>query len=153
MVKKKTQVDNLICVNRQARYHYHIEKSFEAGLVLLGWEVKCIRAARCQLKDSYITVRDHEAWLVNAHISPISTVSTHCEANPIRPRKLLLKHKEIKQLIGAVQQQGYSIVPLKLYWIRGQFIKVEIALAKGKKLYDKRASEREKTLKKEAWRR
>lgn len=153
MVKKQPPFNNLISANRQARHHYTIDKTLEAGIALSGWEVKSIRSGRCQLKESYVQIRDNEAWLVHAHISPLSTASSHIETDPLRPRKLLLHYKEIKQLIGSVKQQGYSIIPLKLYWKNRRLIKLEIAIGKGKKLYDKRMSEKEKTLKKEAWRR
>lgn len=134
---------SLIADNRKARHDYQIESQFEAGLVLEGWEVKSLRAGRAQLKESYVTVKGGEAWLVGAHISPLATVSTHITADPTRSRKLLLHAKELNKLIGAVQRKGYTLIPLNLHWKRGR-VKLEIALAKGKKLYDKRATEKQR---------
>jgi SsrA-binding protein len=127
--------------NRKARHDYHIEDQFEAGLVLDGWEVKSLRAGRAQLKESYVIIKNGEAWLVGAHISPLATVSTHITPDPVRSRKLLLHQRELNKLIGAVQRKGYTIVPLNLHWKKGR-AKLEIALAKGKKLYDKRETEK-----------
>ncbi len=152
MAKKPTS-DNTITVNRKARHDFMIDKTYEAGLCLEGWEIKSIRSGRCQLKDSYIHIRNGEAWLLQSHISALVSTSSHKEVNPVRSRKLLLTQREIKQLTGAVKQKGFSIIALRLYWKKKRYIKIEIALAKGKKLFDKRMSEKEKTLKKEAWRR
>jgi len=127
----------IIADNRKARHDYHIESQLEAGLVLEGWEIKSLRAGRAQLKESYVIIKAGEAWLVGAHISPLPTASTHITPDPVRSRKLLLHHNELNKLIGAVQRKGYTIVPLNLHWKKGR-AKLEIALAKGKKLYDKR---------------
>ncbi len=143
MATKKKPSANLIADNRKARHDYHLETQFEAGLVLEGWEVKSLRAGRAQLKESYVTIKKGEAWLLGAHISPLGTISTHKPADPTRSRKLLLNQKELDKLIGAVQRQGYTIVPLNLHWKKGR-AKLEIALAKGKKLYDKRKTEKER---------
>lgn len=139
-MKSKTTA-SIIADNRKARHDYQLEDQFEAGLVLEGWEVKSLRAGRAQLKESYIIIKNAEAWLLGAHISPLGTVSTHKTADPVRTRKLLLHQKELNKLIGAVQRQGYTIVPLNLHWKKGN-AKLEIALAKGKKLYDKRETEK-----------
>jgi SsrA-binding protein len=138
---KSKQDSNVIAVNRKARYDYQIESTLEAGLVLKGWEIKSLRAGRAQLAESYVTVKGGEAWLIGAHISPLNTVSTHITPDPSRTRKLLLHRKELDRIIGAIQRKGYTIVPLNLHWKRG-VAKIEIALAKGKKLYDKRQAEK-----------
>lgn len=130
-----------IAENRKARHDYHIEEQFEAGLVLEGWEVKSLRAGRAQISESYVTIKGGEAWLVGANISPLPTVSTHITPDPARNRKLLLHQRELNKLIGAVQRKGYTLVPLNLHWKKGT-AKLEIALAKGKKLYDKRETEK-----------
>lgn len=133
--------NTIIADNRKARHDYHIESQLEAGLVLEGWEIKSLRAGRAQLKESYVIIKAGEAWLVGAHISPLPTASTHITPDPVRSRKLLLQRKELNTLIGAVQRKGYTIVPLNLHWKKGR-AKLEIALAKGKKLYDKRETEK-----------
>lgn len=143
MAKQKPQQPGTIALNRKARHDYHIEDRFEAGIVLEGWEVKSIRAGRVQLADSHVIFRKQEAWLLNMHITPLETVSTHVKAHPVRTRKLLLSRREINKLMGQVQQQGYSVVPLNLHWKRNH-VKVEIALVKGKKLYDKRADQKQR---------
>ncbi len=137
-----------IVSNRKAFHEYFIEDRFEAGLVLEGWEIKAIRAGRVQLKDSYVKLRDGEVWLFGCHISPLLSASTHVHPDPDRIKKLLLKHIEIKRLIGKVEQKGYSLLALDLHFSHG-VVKVEIALAKGKKLHDKRAVERERELDRE----
>lgn len=129
--------DPVIAENRKARHDYHIEATFEAGLMLEGWEVKSLRSGRAQIAESYVTIKDGAAWLIGAHITPLSTVSTHIVADPTRTRKLLLHGHELSKLIGAVQRKGYTIIPLNLHWKRGR-AKIEIALGKGKKLFDKR---------------
>lgn len=144
MANKKTKTPSAtVTVNRKAGHDYSLEDRFEAGLVLEGWEVKSMRAARVQLKESYIHLKNGEAWLVGAHISALTSASTHIKPNPTRARKLLLHSLEISRLVGAVERRGYSIVPLRLYWYRGR-AKLEIALAKGKKQHDKRESEKER---------
>lgn len=132
-----------IAVNRRARHEYHIHDKIEAGLVLTGWEVKSLRAGKCQLTDAYILFKDGEAWLLGCHITPLQTASTHVIADPIRTRKLLLHAKEIGRLIGKVNQSGFTCVPLSIYW-KGNKVKCEIALVKGKKEFDKRATEKER---------
>jgi SsrA-binding protein len=129
--------------NKKAFHEYFIEERYEAGLVLEGWEVKAIRAGRAQLKEAYVVLKKEEVWLVGCHISPLITASTHIKPDPTRSRKLLLHAMEIKKLIGKVQQAGYTLVPLNLHYTKGR-IKLEIGLAKGKKLHDKRATEKER---------
>jgi SsrA-binding protein len=132
-----------IAVNRKARHDYFIEDREEAGLALMGWEVKSLRAGRAQLAESYVTLRNGEAWLLGAHISPLSSASTHVETDPTRTRKLLLHRHQIDHLAGAVERRGYTLVPLRLYWKAGR-AKLEIGLARGKKQHDKRATEKER---------
>lgn len=132
-----------IAVNKRARHDYFIESTFEAGLALQGWEVKSLRDGRAQLTESYVHVRDGEAWLLGAHISPLKTVSTHIKADPTRTRKLLLHRLELDRLIGAVERKGYTLIPLNLHWSRGK-AKLDVGLAKGKKQHDKRASEKDR---------
>ena len=141
--KKSSTPDNTIAVNKKARHDYFIEDSFEAGLVLHGWEVKSLRAKSIQLKESYVLLKDGEAWLFGAHISPLPTASTHIDPDPIRSRKLLMHRREIDRLIGAVERKGYTIVALKLYWKKGR-AKIEVGIAKGKQQHDKRSSEKDR---------
>ena len=136
-----------IAVNRKARHDYFIEDREEAGLALTGWEVKSLRAGRAQIAESYVILRNAEAWLLGAHIAPLSSASTHVEADPTRTRKLLLHRHQLDHLAGAVERRGYTLVPLRLYW-KGGRAKLEIGLARGKKQHDKRAAEKERT-----WRR
>ena len=130
-----------IAENRKARHDYFIEDRYEAGLALEGWEVKSLRAGRAQLKESYVYVRNGEAWLFGAHFSPLTSTSTHVHADPTRTRKLLLHRNQLDHLVGAVERRGYTIVPLLLYWKNGR-AKLEIGLAKGKKQHDKRATDK-----------
>ncbi len=129
--------------NKKAFHDYFIEERFEAGLLLQGWEAKAIRAGRAQLKEAYVVIRGAELFLIGAHISPLSSTSTHVTADPVRTRKLLLHSAEIGKLIGKVERAGYALVPLNLHYSRGR-IKLDIGLAKGKKQHDKRATEKEK---------
>lgn len=132
-----------IVENRKAFHDYFIEERFEAGIALEGWEVKAIRAGRVQLKESYVIVSNDEVFLLGAHVSPLPTASTHIQPDPTRTRKLLLNAAEIRKLIGAVERAGYTLVPIDMHYVRGR-VKLAIGLAKGKKQYDKRATEREK---------
>ena len=132
-----------IVENRKAFHDYFVEERYEAGLVLLGWEVKAIRAGRAQISDAYVIVDKGALWLIGAHISPLLAASTHVQADPTRTRKLLMNGDEIRRLIGKVEQRGYTLIPLDLHFSKGR-IKLQIALAKGKLKHDKRASEREK---------
>lgn len=139
-MKKKapSSPSNTVAVNRKARHDYFIEERIEAGLVLEGWEVKSLRDGRLQLSESYVLLKNGAAWLIGAHISPLVSASTHINPDPTRSRKLLLNRREINRLIGSVERQGYTVVPLSLYWKRGR-AKLEIALVQGKKQHDKRA--------------
>ena len=134
---------NSIARNKKAWHDYFIEEEFEAGLILEGWEVKSLRAGAAQLKESYVIIRNGELFLFGAHFSPLQTASTHVRPDPVRSRKLLLHQTEIDKLTGAVERRGYTLVPLALYWKRSR-AKLQIALAKGKKQYDKRAAIRQK---------
>jgi SsrA-binding protein len=133
----------LIAENRRARHDYFIEERYEAGICLMGWEVKSMRAGKAQVAEAYVVIRGSEMWLVGAHITPLSSASTHVITDPVRPRKLLLNRAEIDRLIGEVERDGYTIVPLELYWKAGR-AKLRIGLAKGKKQHDKRASEKDR---------
>ena len=143
MANQKTQSPGTIALNKKALHDYSIENKFEAGIALSGWEVKSLRAGKAQLVDSYVLLKDGEAYLFGAHITPLKTASTHVIADPTRTRKLLLHKRELGKLFGAVQQKGYACVALALYW-KKHLIKCEIALAKGKKEFDKRATEKER---------
>lgn len=132
-----------IAENRKARHDYFIEEQFEAGLALEGWEVKSLRDGRANLKEGYAVIRGTEAWLLGANFSPLPSASTHVHPDPVRPRKLLLNRRELNRLIGAVEREGYTLVPLTLYWKNGR-AKVAIGLARGKKQHDKRASDRDR---------
>ena len=120
-----------------------LEERYEAGLELQGWEVKSLRAGKVQIVESYILLKNNEAFLFGALITPLPTVSTHFNPDPTRTRKLLLHREEINKLVGAVERKGYSLVPTALYWKRGK-IKLEIGVAKGKKAHDKRAAEKDR---------
>ena len=132
-----------IAQNRRARHDYFLEQKFEAGLVLQGWEVKAIRDGRAQLSDSFVTLHQGEAFLASATITPLVNAGTHIIPEPQRARKLLLHARELAQIFVATQQRGYTCVPTSLYW-KGNHIKCEIALGKGKKQHDKRATTKEK---------
>jgi SsrA-binding protein len=132
-----------IVENRKARHDYFIEETFEAGIELQGWEVKAIRAGRANLKEAYVIVKDGELFLLGMHVTPLASASTHVHPDPTRTRKLLLHRREIDRLIGQVERAGYTLVPLDLHFSRGR-IKTTIGLAKGKKLHDKRETEKER---------
>ena len=132
-----------IIANKKAFHDYFIEEKFEAGISLLGWEVKAIRAGRANIKESYVVVRDGEVFIFGMHITPLPQASTHVQPDPIRTRKLLLHAKQISKLIGLVERAGYTLMPLDMHYQRGR-IKVEIGLAKGKKQHDKREAEKER---------
>ncbi|WP_344808807.1 SsrA-binding protein SmpB [Allohahella marinimesophila] len=140
---KKKDSPGTIARNKKARFDYHIEDKFEAGLVLLGWEVKSLRAGKCQLVDSFIFMKNEEAWLLNAHITPLKEASTHVIAEPTRYRKLLLNKRELGKILGRTQQEGMSCVPLSLYW-KDNKVKCEIAIVRGKKDFDKRETEKDR---------
>jgi SsrA-binding protein len=137
-----------IIQNKKALHDYSIEERFEAGLVLEGWEVKSIRAGQVHLREAYVIVRDGELFLLNAHVAPLNTASTHVQPEPTRTRKLLLRAEEIRRLIGKVERSGYSLVPLDLHYAKGR-IKLEFGLAKGKRQFEKRDAESEKDWKRQ----
>ncbi|WP_394753921.1 SsrA-binding protein SmpB [Crenothrix sp.] len=142
--KKDTKQQNAtIAVNRQAKHEYFIEERFEAGLVLEGWEVKSLRDGRLQLKESYVVIKRGEAWLSGAHISPMLSASTHIKPESVRMKKLLLNRHELNKLIGAVERKGYTLMPLSMYWKSGR-AKLEVGLAKGKQLHDKRTASKDR---------
>ncbi len=138
----------IVCKNRKARHEYQIFDTIEAGLVLLGPEVKSLREGRANLSDSYAGFQAGEAWLYNVHISPYPHAVNFANLDPTRPRKLLLNKKEIKRLIGKIQERGFTLIPLSIYFKNGK-AKVELALAKGKKIYDKRETMRRRTVERE----
>lgn len=142
-MKKTQKSNNIIAQNRKATHEFFIESRFEAGIALQGWEVKSLRDGRAQLDQSYVLMKNGEAWLFGALITPLQTASTHIEPDPQRTRKLLLHQSELNKLIGSVERKGYTIVALKLYW-KNNMVKLEIGIAKGKKLHDKRATEKER---------
>ena len=136
--RDKSDGSSTIALNRRARHDYHLEERFEAGVALEGWEVKSLREGKAQLVDSYVLIKDGEAWLLGAHITPLASASTHVVPDPQRTRKLLLHAREISRIYVATQQKGYTCVATALYW-KGPRVKCEVALAKGKKQHDKRA--------------
>ena len=132
-----------IVENKKAFHDYFIEERYEAGLVLEGWEVKAIRAGRVQIKEAYVILQKEEPFVVGMHVSALPTASTHVKPDPTRSRKLLLNADEISKLIGKVEQRGYTLVPLDLHYAKGR-VKLQIGLAKGKKQFDKRETEKER---------
>ncbi len=145
---KQNEAPKQIAVNRRARYDYFIEQTFEAGIVLEGWEVKSMRAGKANVAEAYVIIKNEEAWLLGAHIIPLGQASTHIHPEATRTRKLLLQGRQIAELIGKVERAGYTIVPLDLHWSRG-LAKLQIGLAKGKKQHDKRAADKDKDWKRE----
>jgi SsrA-binding protein len=140
---KKATESSTIALNKKSRHDFILGERYEAGLALEGWEVKSLRAGRVQLRDSYVIIKDGEAWLLGALITPLPTASTHIQPDPQRTRKLLLHREELNKLIGAVERKGFALIPTAMYWKHGR-AKLEVALAKGKQAHDKRASERER---------
>ncbi|HEY8521698.1 MAG TPA: SsrA-binding protein SmpB [Gammaproteobacteria bacterium] len=143
MARNDDNKQRLIADNKKARFDYFIEERFEAGLELQGWEVKSLRAGKAQITESYVILRDGEAWLLGAHVTPLGTASTHIQPDPTRTRKLLLHRRELDRLAGLVERRGYTLVPLDLHWSKGR-AKLTVGLAKGKKQHDKRAAEKER---------
>ena len=133
-----------IALNKRARFDYFIEENLEAGMALEGWEVKSLRAGKAQITEGYVLLKNGEAWLIGAHFSPLKTVSTHIVADPTRTRKLLLHRREIDRMSQAIQREGMTVVPLKMFFNEQGRAKVEIALARGKKLHDKRETEKKR---------
>ncbi len=146
--KKKGPGGATIALNKKAGHDFFIEERYEAGIALQGWEVKSLRAGRVQIKESYITIKEGEAFLFGAHIVPLATASTHIHPDPTRTRKLLMHRSELNKLIGLVERKGYTLVPTAMYWKKGM-AKLEVGLARGKKQHDKRASEKDRDWKRE----
>ncbi len=140
---KNAAGSSTICLNKKAGFDYFLEERFETGLVLEGWEVKSLRAGRIQIRDAYVIVKNAEAWLLGALITPLPTASTHIVPDPQRTRKLLLHKAELSKLIGAVERKGKALIPTAMYWKQGR-AKLEIALATGKKDHDKRDTEKDR---------
>ncbi|MCP3668510.1 MAG: SsrA-binding protein SmpB [Gammaproteobacteria bacterium] len=139
--KKKANSGSTIALNKKAKHEYFIQERYETGLVLEGWEVKSLRAGRIQLNDTYVQIKNGEAYLLACLITPLPTASTHIHPSPTRARKLLLHRQELDKLIGLVERKGFTLVPTAMYWSKGR-AKLEIGLAKGKQLHDKRATEK-----------
>ena len=140
---KAKSTGGTIALNKRARHEYHIDERHEAGIALQGWEVKALRAGRLNFGDAYALIKGGELYLFGASITPLISASTHVVADDRRTRKLLLHRREIDELIGAVERQGYTLIPLALYW-KGPHVKIELGLARGKQQHDKRASEKER---------
>lgn len=140
--KAKAQ-SNTIVLNRKAKFDFFIEEKFEAGIELMGWEVKSLRAGKAQLTDSYVFFKNDEAWITNAQIQPLQTASTHFVTEPTRTRRLLLHRREIDRLQKASEQKGHTVVATALYW-KKHLVKCEVCLAKGKQQHDKRQTEKER---------
>jgi SsrA-binding protein len=141
--KKKSGGGKTIALNKKASHDYFIDERFEAGISLLGWEVKSLRAGKVQIVESYILLKDNEAFLFGALITPLLSASTHVKTEPQRTRKLLLHRNELNRLIGAVERKGFALVPTALYWKNGK-VKLELGVARGKKAHDKRATEKDR---------
>ena len=146
--KDKSSHSNTIVLNKKARHDFTLGDRFEAGIMLQGWEVKSLRAKKVQIRDSYVFIKNGEAWLSSTVITPLETASTHIHPEPQRVRKLLLHRDEITKLVSAIERKGYTLVATAMYWKKGR-AKLEIALAKGKKEHDKRASEKDRDWKRE----
>ena len=140
---EKAPATKTIALNKRAKHEFNLEHRYEAGLSLQGWELKAIRAGRCNIGDAYAMVNDGELFLYGSQITPLIQASTHVIANDRRTRKLLLHRREIDQLVGKIQRDGYTIIPTALYW-KGNKVKLEIALAKGKQAHDKRDAARDR---------
>jgi len=149
MIKKKPKVpSNTIARNKKAGFDYFLLDRFEAGLMLQGWEVKSLRAGRVQLRDTYVLIRGGEAWLLNAVITALDTASKHIDPEQQRTRKLLLHRSELNKLTGMVERKGHALIPTAMYWKNGR-AKLEFAMAKGKKEFDKRDTEKDRDWKRE----
>jgi len=141
--QKKDARGGTIALNKRARHDYHLDERFEAGLALMGWEVKSLREGKAQIGESYALVKDGELYLFGAQIQPLLSASTHVVPEARRTRKLLLHRDQIDHLIGAIERKGVTLVPTALYW-KGNKVKLELALARGKQEHDKRAAEKER---------
>jgi len=141
--KKAKKPDNVIALNKRASFDYELLETFEAGVALAGWEVKSLRMGKADLADSYVLMKDGEAWLLGSRITPLETASTHFVADPTRTRKLLLHKKELAKILAATSQKGLTCLCTRLYW-KGHLVKARLALAQGKKAHDKRDTEKER---------
>ena len=141
--KKPKQFDNTIARNKRARFDYLLEEKFEAGLALTGWEVKSLRMGKADISESYVLMKDGEAFLIGANFTPLDTASTHFVTDPTRTRKLLLHRKELGKILAATQQKGLTCVCTALYW-KGHLVKAQIATARGKQAHDKRETEKQR---------
>jgi SsrA-binding protein len=141
--RELSEAERQIAQNRRARFDYFIEDTFEAGIALQGWEVKSLRAGKAQITEAYVIVKNSEAFLLGAHITPMIQTSSHVIADSTRTRKLLLQRRQIDLLMGKVDRAGYTVVPLDMHWTRGR-AKLTIGLAKGKKQHDKRDTEKDR---------
>lgn len=141
--KKAKQPSNVIARNRRASFDYQLLDTFEAGVALTGWEVKSLRMGKADLADSYVLMKDGEAWLLGTQVVPLDTVSTHYVSDPTRTRKLLLHRKELAKILDATSKKGLTCVCTQLYW-KGHLVKARIALAAGKKAHDKRDTEKDR---------
>ncbi len=141
--KKSNKSSNIIAQNKRASFDYHLLETFEAGIALSGWEVKSLRMGKADLADSYVLMKNGEAYLLGAHIIPLDTASTHFVPDPTRTRKLLLHKKELARILAAITQKGQTCVCTQIYW-KGHLVKARIALAQGKKAHDKRDSQKDK---------
>ncbi len=141
--KPEKKQSSTIALNKKAKHDFFIEDKFEAGVALQGWEVKSLRAGRVQMRDGYVALQNGEAYLTGILITPLQTASTHIRPEQNRSRKLLLNRRELDRLVGAVERQGFTIVPTAMYWKHNR-VKVEICLAKGKQQHDKRATLKDK---------
>jgi SsrA-binding protein len=140
--KKRKTPDNVIAQNKRAKFDYQLDETFEAGIVLTGWEIKALRMGKLQITDTYVLMKDGEAWLLGALITPLNTASTHFVTDPTRTRKLLLHKKELAKILAAVSQKGKTCVCTSLYW-KGHLVKARIAIGTGKQDHDKRDSQRD----------
>ncbi|QIZ75897.1 SsrA-binding protein SmpB [Ferrimonas lipolytica] len=141
--KKSKSTSTTIALNKKAKHEYKFLEKIEAGLVLQGWEVKSLREGKVNLTDCYVIIQRDEAYLVACNITPLSVASTHVICEPMRPRKLLLHRRELDRLIGQVERSGHTLVPVALYWSKSN-VKLEVALAQGKQLHDKRQDSKER---------
>ncbi len=148
MKKKPKTPSNTIALNKKARFDYFLEERFEAGVALQGWEVKSLRAGRVQLRDTYVLIKNGEAWLLGAVITPLDSASKHISPESQRTRKLLLHRHELNKLQGTVERKGHTLIPTAMYWTKGR-AKLEFAIGKGKKEFDKRDTEKDRDWKRE----
>jgi SsrA-binding protein len=143
MAKKKKTPENVIAQNKRAKFDYHLEESFEAGVVLTGWEVKALRMGKAQITDTYVMMKNGEAYLLGSQITPLDTASTHFVTDPTRTRKLLLHKKELAKILVAITAKGKTCVCTSLYW-KGHLVKARLSIASGKQAHDKRDTDKDR---------